>query len=95
MFRILPLLLAVLPPGCAARGQDSVQITHIRRLDGQSIGVMTGSTFDQHTGTCISDGKKECCTSYADMALAVGQGEIAAFLMDEPWPGCCVPRTRA
>ena len=45
---------------------------------------MTGSTFDQHTDTYINDAKKEYYTTYADMALAVEQGKIAAFLMDEP-----------
>ena len=77
------VLLAVLAAGCAGR-QQSDQITDVRQLDGQAIGVMTGSTFDQHTDTYINDAQKEYYTAYADMALAVQQGKIAAFLMDEP-----------
>ena len=80
----LMVLLVGLLAGCAPQAQDSTQVTDIRQLDGQTIGVMTGSTFDQHTDTYISDAKKEYYTTYADMALAVEQGKIAAFLMDEP-----------
>ncbi len=77
-------LLVVLLTGCASQEQSRAQITDIRQLDGQAIGVMTGSTFDKHTDTYINDAKKEYYLSYADMALAVQQGKIAAFLMDEP-----------
>ena len=88
IFRALPALLAVLLAvmlaGCASQAEEETAITHIRQLDGQTIGVMTGSTFDQHTDTYINDAKKEYYSSYADMALAVEQGKVAAFLMDEP-----------
>ena len=80
----LMLLLAALLAGCAAGTGEETAITDIRQLDGQTIGVMTGSTFDQHTDTYINDAKKEYYTSYADMALAAEQGKIAGFLMDEP-----------
>ena len=70
--------------GCANQNGEGAAIADIRQLDGQTIGVMTGSTFDQHTDTYINDAKKEYYTTYADMALAVEQGKIAAFLMDEP-----------
>ena len=80
---LLALLTALLS-ACAPEKQVSGQITDIRQLDGQAIGVMTGSTFDRHTDTYINDAKKEYYLSYADMALAVRQGKIAAFLMDEP-----------
>ena len=75
-------IVCMLLSGC--RTAESESITSIRQLDGQTIGVMTGSTFDQHTDTYINDAKKEYYTTYADMALAVEQGKIAAFLMDEP-----------
>lgn len=81
---LLALLLTVLLAGCAGSGEETTAITEIRQLDGQTIGVMTGSTFDQHTDTYINDATKEYYSSYADMALAVEQGKIAAFLMDEP-----------
>ena len=80
----LMVLLLVQLVGCAGSAEESAAITDIRQLDGQTIGVMTGSTFDQHTDTYINDAKKEYYTTYADMALAVEQGKIAAFLMDEP-----------
>ncbi|WP_297213101.1 substrate-binding periplasmic protein, partial [uncultured Flavonifractor sp.] len=80
----LAALLAVLLAGCAAQSGEKAPITDIRQLDGQTIGVMTGSTFDQHTDTYINDAKKEYYASYADMALAAEQGKIAGFLMDEP-----------
>ena len=81
---VLILLLAALLTGCAGSADKNASVTDIRQLDGQTIGVMTGSTFDQHTDTYINDAKKEYYSSYADMALAVEQGKIAAFLMDEP-----------
>ena len=84
VYLILAALLLGLLAGCATSTEESVSITDIRQLDGQAIGVMTGSTFDQHTDTYINDAKKEYYTAYADMALAVEQGKIAAFLMDEP-----------
>ena len=88
IFRALPvclaLLLALLAAGCAAQTRENPSITEIRQLDGQTIGVMTGSTFDQHTDTYIHDAEKAYYTSYADMALAVEEGKIAGFLMDEP-----------
>lgn len=68
--------------GCAAKRQE--QITDIRQLDGREIGVMTGTVFDQYTDRFISDAKKEYYMSYADMAMAVKEGKISAFLMDEP-----------
>ena len=80
----LLVLLLILLAGCAARTGEEETITDVRQLDGQTIGVMTGSTFDQHTDTYIRDAKKEYYSSYADMALAVKQGKIAAFLLDEP-----------
>ena len=78
------ILLTALLTACAAESAEKTTITDIRQLDGQTIGVMTGSTFDQHTDTYIQDAQKEYYTSYADMALAAEQGKIAGFLMDEP-----------
>lgn len=80
----LVILLVGVLTGCAAEMGARAPITDIRQLDGQTMGVMTGSTFDQHTDTYINDAKKEYYTTYADMALAVEQGKISAFLMDEP-----------
>ena len=84
VFLVLLVLLVTLLAGCANQNGEGAAIADIRQLDGQTIGVMTGSTFDQHTDTYINDAKKEYYTTYADMALAVEQGKIAAFLMDEP-----------
>ena len=49
-------ILCVLLSGCSTEKVES--ITSIRQLDGKTIGVMTGSTFDKHTDTYIHDAKK-------------------------------------
>ena len=88
MFRMLPALLAVvlvaLLAGCAAQDHTSHQITALGQLDGQRIGVITGSVFDTYTDQWIEDAQKEYYASYADLVLAVEQGKVAAFLTDEP-----------
>ena len=78
------VVLSTLLAGCSRGEQEAVEITDIRQLDEQRIGVMTGSTFDSYTDQFIRDAQKEYYSSYADMALAVQQGKISAFLMDEP-----------
>lgn len=84
--RCLLLLLGclLLLSGCKANGKNDEPITNIRQLDGQAIGVKTGSTFDKYTDEFINDAEKKYYNEYADMAVAVKQGKIAAFLMDEP-----------
>ena len=56
---LLGCLLAALLAGCATQEQDSTQITELRQLDGQRIGVITGSVFDTYTDQFIQDAKKE------------------------------------
>ena len=73
-------MLALAAAGCA----ESAAITALNQLDGRRIGVMAGSTFDQYTDEFFPNAKKEYYSAYADMALAVEQGRIDAFLMDEP-----------
>lgn len=51
IFLSLLAMLLVLLAGCAAGTEESTPITEVGQLDGQTIGVMTGSTFDQHTDT--------------------------------------------
>lgn len=77
-FVFICLLLA----GCGKDGSEAV--TDIRQLDGQAIGVMSGSSFDVHTDNLIKDAEKQYYDRVTDLALAVEQGKIAAFLMDEP-----------
>lgn len=50
------ILLSLLLSGCA--GEEQSSITDIRQLDGKSVGVMTGSAFDQYTDQFIQDAKK-------------------------------------
>lgn len=83
-FLVLFLGCLLLLNGCAEKSKDSEPITNIRQLDGQVIGVKTGSTFDKYTDEFIHEAKKEYYNEYADMVVAVKQGKIAAFLMDEP-----------
>ena len=40
------ILICLLLAGCAKSGGKSGQITDIRQMDGQAVGVMTGSSFD-------------------------------------------------
>ena len=75
-------ILCVLLSGCNTAEDTSV--TGIRQLDGQKIGVMTGSSFDVHTDNLIEDADKEYYDRVPDLALAVEQGKIAGFLIDEP-----------
>ena len=78
------ILICLFLGGCAESGGKSGTITDIRQLDGQNIGVLTGSTFDGYTDEFIHDAEKKYYNEYSDMAVAVKQGKIAAFLMDEP-----------
>ena len=74
-------ILCLFLSGCNA---DAEPITSIRQLDGKAIGVMTGSSFDVHTDNLIQDADKQYYDRVPDLALAVEQGKIAGFLIDEP-----------
>lgn len=75
-------ILSMLLSGCNTAKAES--ITSIRQLDGKAIGVMTGSSFDVHTDDLIQDADKQYYDRVPDLALAVEQGKIAGFLIDEP-----------
>ena len=87
--RAAALLLAVfmaasvLSAPALAAGEGAA-VTDVRQLDGQPIGVMTGSSFDVHTDNLIRDAEKQYYDRVPDLALALEQGKIAGFLMDEP-----------
>ena len=87
MVRALAALCALLllcSPLCGFAEETTGAIASVRDLDGKAIGVMTGSTMDQYTDLFIQNAQKEYYNAFSDMALAVEQGRIAAFLMDEP-----------
>ena len=85
LYRFFPIILMCLfLGGCAESGEKNEPITDIRQLDGQTVGVLAGSTFDGYTDEFIHDADKKYYSEYSDMAAAIKQGEIAAFLMDEP-----------
>lgn len=46
-------ILCMLLSGCNTAKNEAV--TNLRQLDGQKIGVMTGSSFDVHTDNLIED----------------------------------------
>ena len=84
LFTILICMLlgaGMLLGSCA---NNSETITDIRQLDGKAIGVMEGSSFDKHTDDLIKNADKKSYKLVPDLALAVEQGKIAGFLMDEP-----------
>ena len=82
---LVVVLICLLLGGCAKNGGGKDEaITDIRQLDGQAIGVLTGSSFDVHTDELIEDADKQYYDKVPDLALAVEQGKIAGFLMDEP-----------
>lgn len=71
--------------GCAGNKNNPPQsITDISQLAGCNIGIQTGSTFDAMADECIDNPQKKYYETYADMAIAVSQGKISAFLVDEP-----------
>lgn len=83
----LTVFIAVLVCGCAAANAsagNTESISEISQLNGCEIGVQTGSTFDIMTDECIENAQKKYYESFADMAVAVRQGKISAFLVDEP-----------
>ncbi len=85
LFLLLPvMLISLFLGGCGDGGGKDEPITDVRQLDGQAIGVMTGSSFDVHTDNLIKDAEKQYYDRVPDLALAVEQGKIAGFLMDEP-----------
>ena len=75
-------ILCMLLSGCHAAESES--ITSIRQLDGKTIGVMTGSSLDVHTDNLIRNADKQYYDRVPDLALALEQGKITGFLIDEP-----------
>ena len=75
-------VLCMLLSGCQTAESES--ITSIRQLDGKAIGVMTGSSFDRHTDNLIRNADKQYYDRVPDLALALEQGKISGFLIDEP-----------
>lgn len=69
------VVLSTLLAGCSRGEQEAVEITDIRQLDGQRIGVMTGSTFDSYTDQFIQDARKEYYSSYADHGSGRAAGQ--------------------
>ena len=85
LYLILPvLLISLLLGGCSKSGGQAEQITDIRQMDGQAVGVLTGSSLDVITDELIEDADKQYYDRVPDLALAVEQGKTAGFLIDEP-----------
>ena len=94
VFLVLLVLLVTLLAGCANQNGEGAAIADIRQLDGQTIGVMTGSTFDQHTDTYINDAKKSTIPLTPIWPWRWNRARLRHFSWMSPWPGCCAPRTR-
>ena len=84
VFFAIAICLILALAGCADDAEDTGQITELEQLASESIGVLTGSVFDTYTDEFIEDAAKEYYNTYADMVIAVKQGIISAFLIDEP-----------
>ena len=85
LYRFLTIIfICLFLGGCGKNDGKNQPITDIRQLNGQTVGVMTGTTYDQYIDEFISDADKKYYNTFADMAVAVKQGKIAAFLMDKP-----------
>lgn len=85
-FFALSVLIAISLCGCSASNDIGTAegVNEISQLNGCDIGVQTGSTFDVMTDECIENAQKKYYESFADMTVAVKQGKISAFLVDEP-----------
>ncbi len=85
-FLALSVLIAISLCGCSASNDigNAEGVNEISQLNGCDIGVQTGSTFDVMTDECIENAQKKYYESFADMTVAVKQGKISAFLVDEP-----------
>lgn len=84
--RFALLFAAVLAlAGCGGNRNDAPQgITELSQLSGCDIGIQTGSTYGAMADEYIDNAQKKYYESFADMAIAVAQGKISAFLVDEP-----------
>ena len=52
--------------------------------DGIRIGIMTGSAYDSLVGERFPNATREYYNSFANMAYLVSQGQLDAFITDEP-----------
>ncbi|MCM1328971.1 MAG: ABC transporter substrate-binding protein/permease [Bacteroides sp.] len=86
LFLTLPAILFAMC-GCSRNSEKNdpaENIIEISQLSGLKVGIQTGSTFDIIADEYIENAQKQYFETYADMAIAVTQGKISAFLIDEP-----------
>lgn len=86
LFSVLSAIMLVMC-GCSSNYEKNAppeNIVEISQLSGLKVGIQTGSTFDIIADEYIENAQKQYFETYADMAIAVTQGKISAFLIDEP-----------
>lgn len=64
--------------------QDENRITSVSELNGQNMGCMSGSIFDQLISKVFPDSKIVYYSSRSELLLGLTSGKIAGFISDEP-----------
>ena len=70
------LLGLLLLDGCATEEEPSPPITELSQLEGQKIGVLCSSAFDQYVESIIPAAQKQYYATYEELAAAVKAGEV-------------------
>ena len=86
MKRLLSLLLCLtILCGCSSYNnpEDNVQITSTDQLKGRSIGLVTGSVFENYIKQNYPDSKYSYFNTRPELILAIKSKKISAFILDD------------
>ena len=83
-FFLILLCLTILC-GCSVfnKQEDSVQITSSDQLKGKTIGINTGSVYENYIRQHYTDSKYSYFNSRPELILALKSKKISAFLLDD------------